>query len=155
MNDKIKSAIEVTYDEKGNILRTEQCPPAVAEAAYEQARRKPHPKDSNMQLRVEQAGKRDIDGFFLTVYYPKRSVMTMNDKNELVPTGESAPPIHFFVGQQICVNQKAAAETVRFLQVALMDNSYVREDGVRIFQVLDENDNIIEIEGGYTYKEDV
>jgi len=112
-----------------------------------------NPINNSLQLRVERSDECDIDDFVLTVYHPERNTMTMNDKDELVPTGEVAPPIRFFVGQQICVNQKAAAETVRLLQVALMENSYVREDGVHIFQVLDENDNIIEIEGSRTYKE--
>lgn len=156
MNDKIKSAVEVTLDDKNNILHIGECHPALAEAAYEQARRNSHPKNNSLQLRVERAGKRDIDDFVLTVYHPKRDVMTMNDENELVPTGEVAPPIRFFVGQQIFTNQEtAAAEAVQLLQVALMDNSYVREDGVRIFQVLDENDDVIEIESEYKYKEDV
>lgn len=102
-------------------------------------------KNKSFVLKVERAGKSDIDNFVLSIIHPERPVLTMKD-GKLVETGEVGPAMQFFVGQHTTTYEQEAAHHIKFLIKALMENSYVRDDGVRIFEVLDTNGNRIEVE---------
>lgn len=102
-------------------------------------------KNKAFVMQVERAGKPDIDDFVLSIIHPERPILTMED-GELVETGAVAPAMRFFVGQHIATREQDAADHIIFLIKALMDNSYVRADGVRVFEVLDTNGNRIEVE---------
>ena len=100
-------------------------------------------KDRSFIFQVERYGKSDIYDFVLSIIHPERPIL---DGETFEPIGEVAPAMRFFTGNHITIREQEAAQHIKFLLKALTQNSYVRDDGVYIFQVLDTEGNLLEVE---------